>query len=79
MVAMFFVVQVVNNYALNFNISIPLHTIFRAVSRKSHKMFPIFNKYEANPLDSFIERNENKIHFNNKSMLCNIHCEKSQS
>ncbi|XP_064633140.1 UDP-xylose and UDP-N-acetylglucosamine transporter-like [Lineus longissimus] len=32
MVAIFFVVQVVNNYALNFNISMPLHMIFRAGS-----------------------------------------------
>ncbi len=32
MVSIFFVVQVVNNYALNFNISMPLHMIFRAVS-----------------------------------------------
>lgn len=28
---MFFTVSVVNNYALNFNISMPLHMIFRAV------------------------------------------------
>jgi len=32
MVAMFFVVSVSNNYALNFNISLPLHMIFRAGS-----------------------------------------------
>ena len=32
MVAMFFVVSVSNNYALNFNIALPLHMIFRAGS-----------------------------------------------
>lgn len=32
LVVMFFVVSVVNNYALNFNISMPLHMIFRSVN-----------------------------------------------
>lgn len=32
LVAMFFVVSVLNNYALNFNISMPLHMIFRSGS-----------------------------------------------
>ncbi|XP_023811449.1 UDP-xylose and UDP-N-acetylglucosamine transporter isoform X1 [Oryzias latipes] len=32
MVTMFFTVSVVNNYALNFNIAMPLHMIFRSVS-----------------------------------------------
>ena len=32
MVAMFFVVQVINNYALNFDVPMPLHMIFRSVS-----------------------------------------------
>lgn len=32
MVLMFFVVSVSNNYALNFNIALPLHMIFRAGS-----------------------------------------------
>jgi len=32
LVAMFFVVSVANNYALNFNIALPLHMIFRAGS-----------------------------------------------
>ena len=32
LVVMYFVVSVSNNYALNFNISMPLHMIFRAVS-----------------------------------------------
>ena len=32
LVALYFTVSVVNNYALNFNIPMPLHMIFRAVS-----------------------------------------------
>ena len=32
MVTMFFTVSVVNNYALNLNITMPLHMIFRSVS-----------------------------------------------
>lgn len=32
MVAMFFVVQVFNNYAFDFNIPVPLHMIIRSVS-----------------------------------------------
>lgn len=32
MVMMFFIVSVSNNYALNFNIALPLHMIFRAGS-----------------------------------------------
>lgn len=32
MVTMFFAVSVINNYALNFNIAMPLHMIFRSVS-----------------------------------------------
>lgn len=35
MVIMYFIVSVVNNAALGFNISMPLHMIFRAVSIKS--------------------------------------------
>uniref|UniRef100_UPI00398E5C9F UDP-xylose and UDP-N-acetylglucosamine transporter isoform X2 n=1 Tax=Pristiophorus japonicus TaxID=55135 RepID=UPI00398E5C9F len=35
MVSMFFVVSVVNNYALNFNIPMPLHMIFRSASHRS--------------------------------------------
>lgn len=31
MVTMFFAVSVINNYALNFNIAMPLHMIFRSV------------------------------------------------
>lgn len=36
MVAMFFTVSVVNNYALNLNIAMPLHMIFRSVSTAIH-------------------------------------------
>ena len=32
LVVMFFLVSVVNNYALNFNIPMPLHMIFRSVN-----------------------------------------------
>lgn len=32
LVVMFFVVNVCNNYAFDFNIAVPLHMIFRAVS-----------------------------------------------
>lgn len=35
---MYFIVSVTNNYALNFNISMPLHMIFRAV-RRLHGLF----------------------------------------
>ena len=36
MVTMFFTVSVVNNYALNLNIAMPLHMIFRSVSLPAH-------------------------------------------
>ncbi|OBS71819.1 hypothetical protein A6R68_13604 [Neotoma lepida] len=36
MVTMFFTVSVMNNYALNLNIAMPLHMIFRSVSDISH-------------------------------------------
>lgn len=36
MVTMFFTVSVMNNYALNLNIAMPLHMIFRSVSASSH-------------------------------------------
>ena len=36
MVTMFFTVSVVNNYALNLNIAMPLHMIFRSVSLQTH-------------------------------------------
>lgn len=44
MVAMFFTVSVVNNYALNLNIAMPLHMIFRSVSsiRPSFSMMSLF-------------------------------------
>ena len=34
LVSMFFISSVFNNYAFNFNIPMPLHMIFRAVSKK---------------------------------------------
>ena len=34
LVVLYFLVSVVNNYALNFNISMPLHMIFRAVRKE---------------------------------------------
>lgn len=39
MVTMFFTVSVINNYALNFNIAMPLHMIFRSVSSVSFISF----------------------------------------
>ncbi len=39
MVTLFFVVQVVNNYAFNFNIPMTLHMIFRAVCSFSTMQF----------------------------------------
>lgn len=36
MVTMFFTVSVMNNYALNLNIAMPLHMIFRSVSASSN-------------------------------------------
>jgi len=39
MVAQFFIVNVANNYALNFNIPMPLHLIFRSVSISTHAWF----------------------------------------
>ena len=41
---MYFVVSVTNNYALNFNISMPLHMIFRAVSLSATR-----ERYSAMP------------------------------
>ena len=35
LVVMFFLVSVVNNYALNFNIPMPLHMIFRSVNTRT--------------------------------------------
>ncbi|XP_075998576.1 UDP-xylose and UDP-N-acetylglucosamine transporter [Genypterus blacodes] len=41
MVTMFFTVSVVNNYALNFNISMPLHMIFRSGSLSANMILGI--------------------------------------
>ena len=42
MVSFFFLTNVINNYALNFNISMPLHMIFRAVGEveMTYVLFP---------------------------------------
>lgn len=40
MVTMFFTVSVINNYALNFNIAMPLHMIFRSVSIVAYNSRP---------------------------------------
>lgn len=45
MVTMFFTVSVINNYALNFNIAMPLHMIFRAVGVSV--MFLLFSSSSA--------------------------------
>ncbi|ELU12113.1 hypothetical protein CAPTEDRAFT_175809 [Capitella teleta] len=42
MVALFFVVNVVNNQALNFNIAMPLHMIFRAGSLMANLVLGVF-------------------------------------
>jgi UDP-xylose/UDP-N-acetylglucosamine transporter B4 len=42
LVVMFFVVSVLNNYALNFNISMPLHMIFRSGSLIANMVLGIF-------------------------------------
>jgi len=41
LVALYFTVSVVNNYALNFNIPMPLHMIFRAGSLMASMMLGI--------------------------------------
>jgi len=65
---MFFVVSVLNNYALNFNISMPLHMIFRSVSKFFllflFKLFCIWGNF-----------NRFKIHFfkiNKGSLIANM-------
>lgn len=40
LVSLFFLVSVINNYALNFDIPLPLHMIFRSVSQKLLGMKP---------------------------------------
>uniref|UniRef100_A0A8C8BZP8 Solute carrier family 35 member B4 n=1 Tax=Oncorhynchus tshawytscha TaxID=74940 RepID=A0A8C8BZP8_ONCTS len=42
MVTMFFTVSVINNYALNFNIAMPLHMIFRSVNLIANLVLHLF-------------------------------------
>lgn len=41
LVLMFFLTSVVNNWAFNFNIPVPLHMIFRAVSMQLDKIYSL--------------------------------------
>ena len=50
LVVMFFLVSVVNNYALNFNIPMPLHMIFRSVT------IPNLSKESIKSFSGFINR-----------------------
>ncbi len=54
MVAMYFVVSVANNYALNFNISLPLHMIFRAGSLLANMILGIIILKKRYPLMKYI-------------------------
>lgn len=45
MVLMFFIVSVTNNYALSFNIALPLHMIFRAGSLLANMILGIMLFY----------------------------------
>lgn len=60
---MFFVVNVCNNYAFDFNIPMPLHMIFRAVSIKRR-----FNKKK----DFFFIKIKFFIHFFKGSLIANM-------
>uniref|UniRef100_A0A1I8IFL4 S35B4 protein n=2 Tax=Macrostomum lignano TaxID=282301 RepID=A0A1I8IFL4_9PLAT len=53
MVSMFFVVQVVNNYALNFNISMPLHMIFRSGSLMANLVLGVLILNKSYPLSKY--------------------------
>jgi solute carrier family 35 (UDP-xylose/UDP-N-acetylglucosamine transporter), member B4 len=44
LVVMFFVASVCNNYAFDFNIPMPLHMIFRAVSETKNSFYRIASK-----------------------------------
>lgn len=48
MVSLFFLVQVANNAAYSFNISMPLQMVFRAVSIECHANIPIFQHLHSN-------------------------------
>ena len=51
MVLMFFIVSVANNYALNFNIALPLHMVFRAGSLLANMILGIIIlKKEYSPI-----------------------------
>lgn len=54
MVLMYFFVQVINNYALNFNISMPLHMIFRSGSLVANLVLGIIILKKSYPLSKFI-------------------------
>ncbi|XP_056429151.1 nucleotide sugar transporter SLC35B4 isoform X1 [Hyla sarda] len=57
MVTMFFTVSVVNNYALNFNISMPLHMIFRSGSLIANMILGIIilkKRYSASKYSSIV-------------------------
>lgn len=54
MVLMYFFVQVINNYALNFNISMPLHMIFRSGSLVANLILGIFILKKSYPLSKFV-------------------------
>ncbi|XP_074645150.1 UDP-xylose and UDP-N-acetylglucosamine transporter-like [Tubulanus polymorphus] len=54
MVSLFWVVQVVNNYALNFNISMPLHMIFRAGSLMANLILGVILLKKSYPLMKYL-------------------------
>ncbi|CAG0894625.1 unnamed protein product [Darwinula stevensoni] len=54
MVAMFFTVNVANNYALNFNISIPLHLIFRSGSLLANMILGIIIRHRRYTLSKYL-------------------------
>lgn len=45
LVAMFFITNVLNNYAFDLNIAMPLHMIFRAVCLYLKNLFIFFKMY----------------------------------
>jgi len=54
MVFLFFMVSVVNNYALNFNISMPLHMIFRSGSLIANLILGVFILKKKYPVSKYI-------------------------
>lgn len=67
LVSMFFLTSVVNNWAFNFNIPVPLHMIFRAVSIKIriHRFFLIL----IYPHPGFVDRKYDHEYFNPKAKI----------